>query len=206
MNYIITENQLRNILSEVKDNRFSNDLKTMNSFTKNIVNKTQKTYGINLRFLLKWGSAIGGMVMPLDNWIRTGKFELNDDQIALILIGVACTFFFENKKILKEVVDKIKQEGLLKHFRKALSKGEELRQSFFNFLISLNLTFTEMVDMISYSFLIPIVNDLVDLSHGADMYETAETVAERMVASGTIILTGNIIIEVVNKILKRFSQ
>jgi hypothetical protein len=206
MNYIITENQLRNILSEVKDNRFSNDLKTMNSFTKNIVNKTQKTYGINLRFLLKWGSAIGGMVMPLDNWIRTGKFELNDDQIALILIGVACTFFFENKKILKEVVDKIKQEGLLKHFRKALSKGEELRQSFFNFLISLNLTFTEMVDMISYSFLIPIVNDLVDLSHGADMYATAETVAERMVASGTIILTGNIIIEVVNKILKRFSQ
>lgn len=206
MNYIITENQLRSILSEVKDNRLSNHLKTMSSFTRNIINKTQKTYGVNLRFLLKWGSAIGGIVMPLDNWIKNSKFEMNDDQIALLLIGVACTFFFENKKVLKEVIDKIKEEGLTKQFKKVLSKGETLRNLFFNFLSSLNLTFSEMVEMISYAFLIPIVTDLMELSHGADLYATAETISERMIASGTIIITGNILIDVINKILKRFSK
>lgn len=206
MNYIITENQLRSILSEVKDNSFGNYLKTMSSFTRNIISKTQKTYGINLRFLLKWGSAIGGIVMPLDAWIRSGKFELTDDQISLLLIGVACTFFFENKKILKEVTDKIKEEGLTKEFKKILTKGDTLRKAFFGFLSSLNLTFSEMVEMISYAFLIPIVTDLMDLSHGADLYSTAETVVERMVASGTVIFTGNVLIDVINKILKRFSK
>lgn len=206
MNFILTENQLKQVISEIKDNRLTSYIKTLNSFSKEIISKTQRVYGINLKFLSKWGAAIGGLAMPLDNWIRTNNFELNDDQIALILIGVTCTFFFENKKVLREVLQKIKEEGLQKQFSKTLNKGKELKEAFFGFLSSLNLTFSEMVEMISYAFLIPIVDDLVKLSNGADLASTSEMVAERLLASGAIILTGNIIVDVVNRILKRFSD
>ena len=206
MNFILTENQLKQVISEIKDNRLTSYIKTLNSFSKEIISKTQRVYGINLKFLSKWGAAIGGLAMPLDNWIRTNNFELNDDQIALILIGVTCTFFFENKKVLREVLQKIKEEGLQKQFSKTLNKGKELKEAFFSFLSSLNLTFSEMVEMISYAFLIPIVDDLVKLSNGADLALTSEMVAERLLASGAIILTGNIIVDVVNRILKRFSD
>lgn len=205
MNFILTENQLSQIITEIKESRLTGYMKTLNSFSKEIISKTQRVYGINLKFLSKWGAAIGGLAMPLDNWIRTNNFELNDDQIALILIGVTCTFFFENKKVLKEVLQKIKEEGIQKQFTKTLNKGKELKESFFSFLYSLNLTFSEMVEMVSYAFLIPIVDDLVKLSNGADLSSTTELVSERLLASGAIILTGNILVEVIGKILKRFS-
>lgn len=205
MNFILTENQLSQIITEIKESRLTGYMKTLNSFSKEIISKTQRVYGINLKFLSKWGAAIGGLAMPLDNWIRTNNFELNDDQIALILIGVTCTFFFENKKVLKEVLQKIKEEGIQKQFTKTLNKGKELKESFFSFLSSLNLTFSEMVEMVSYAFLIPIVDDLVKLSNGADLSSTTELVSERLLASGAIILTGNILVEVIGKILKRFS-
>ena len=206
MNYIISESQLRSIISEVKDTKFTNQMKTLSSFAKNIITKTQKLYGINLKFLAKWGSSIGGIVAPLDNWIRTKNFKITDEQIGLLLVGVICTFFFENRKAYKEVMQKIKEENLEKEFSRVLVKAESMRLAFIAFLESLNLTFSQMVEMISYSFLIPIVGDLLDVAHGSDPFETGEIIAERLLASGTIALTGTILVDVITKILNRFSD
>lgn len=206
MNYIISENQLRSIILEVKDSRFTNHMKTLSSFAKNLISKTQKIYGINLKFLAKWGSSIGGIVLPLDNWIRTKNFKLTDEQIGLLLIGVICTFFFENRKAYKEIIQKIKEENLEKPFSKVLVKAESLRSIFITFLESLNLTFSQMVEMISYSFLIPIIPDLLDISHGSDPFETGQIIAERLLASGTVIVTGTILVDLITKILNRFSD
>lgn len=206
MNYLITETQFKSILLEVKDSKFTSSMKNLNSFTRNIINRTSRVYGINLKFLLKWGAAVGGLVVPLDNFIKGEGFELNDDQIALILVGVACTFFFENKKVLQDVLKKIKEVGLFNIFRKVLTKGSELKNTFFVFLESLNLTFVNMIEMVSYSFLIPIVNDLLEVANTNDnILEASETIAERLLASGVVILTGNILSEVIRKILRRFS-
>lgn len=205
MNYIISESQLRSIITEVKDSKFTNQMKTLNSFGKNVISKTQKLYGINLRFLTKWGSSIGGIVMPLDNWIRTRNFKLTDEQIGLLLIGVVCTFFFENRKAYKDLIQKIKEENLEVPFTKLLGKAETLKSTFFTFLESLNLTFSQMVEMISYSFLIPIIPDLLDISHGSDPFKTGEIIAERLLASGAVILTGTVLVDVITRILNRFS-
>ena len=35
--------------------------------------------------LLTWGASVGGLMMPLDNYIKSGNFNLNDREEILIL-------------------------------------------------------------------------------------------------------------------------
>ena len=86
MDFLISESQLRILLNEVDDSNLSSSMKKLYLFTKEIISKTIKRYDINVRFFLKFGTAIGGLVYPLDYFIKTGNFQLNDDQTALILI------------------------------------------------------------------------------------------------------------------------
>ena len=41
------------------------------------------------------------VLLPLDNFIKTGRFELNDVEQTLILIGIACSIFYDNSRTLK---------------------------------------------------------------------------------------------------------
>ena len=95
MEFLITEAQLRTILTEEERSRMDGYMKQLNLFTKQIVNRVLKSYGLNLRMLLTWGTSVGGMVLPLDQYLRTGDFDLNDGQRMLVLAGIAFTLFFE---------------------------------------------------------------------------------------------------------------
>jgi len=80
MEFLITEAQLKTILSEEERSRMDGYMKQLNSFTKQIVNRVLKSYGLNLRMLLTWGTSVGGMVLPLDQYLRTGDFDLSENQ------------------------------------------------------------------------------------------------------------------------------
>ena len=192
MDFLINESQLRIILQEQDQSKMSDYMKELYSFTSNLVNKAKKTYGLNLKLLLTWGSSVGGLVMPLNNFIRTGRFELTDDQATLILIGVACTYFYDNVKTLKTILTKIKEEGLEDTFKEVLIKSRNLRDSFFNFMKSANVTLGSTLELVTYSFLIPIITDIQSaITEGSDIQTTAMTIAKRLVASG-VVLTGQI--------------
>jgi hypothetical protein len=205
MDFLINESQLRIILQEQDQSKMSDYMKELYSFTSNLVNKAKKTYGLNLKLLLTWGSSVGGLVMPLDNFIRTGRFELTDDQATLILIGVACTYFYDNVKTLKTILTKIKEEGLEDTFKEVLIKSRNLRDSFFNFMKSANVTLGSTLELVTYSFLIPIITDIQSaITEGSDIQTTAMTIAKRLVASG-VVLTGQIALtETIKKIIKKF--
>ena len=102
MDFLINESQLRLILQEQDQSKMSDYMRELYSFTSNLVTKAKKTYGLNLKLLLTWGASVGGLVMPLDNFIRTGRFEISDEQATLLLIGVACAFFYDNTKVFKK--------------------------------------------------------------------------------------------------------
>jgi hypothetical protein len=205
MDFLINESQLRIILQEQDQSKMSDYMKELYSFTSNLVNKAKKTYGLNLKLLLTWGSSVGGLVMPLNNFIRTGRFELTDDQATLILIGVACTYFYDNVKTLKTILTKIKEEGLEDTFKEVLIKSRNLRDSFFNFMKSANVTLGSTLELVTYSFLIPIITDIQSaITEGSDIQTTAMTIAKRLVASG-VVLTGQIALtETIKKIIKKF--
>jgi hypothetical protein len=206
MNYLITEEQLRIIIKEEKDSKLTNYMKQMYSFTHKIVSISKKKYGLNVRFLLTMGTAIGGFLLPLDRYLKEGSFELNDEQIALILTGIASVIFYENKRNVSDIINKIKEEGLSDYFESALEKSDKLKTAFKNFLESLSLTLGSVQEIISYAFLLPLVTDFINVAHGTQNFLGAsEMIVERLLASGVVIVSGQILIEVINKILKKVS-
>ena len=192
MDFLINESQLRVILQEQDQ-------------SSNLVNRAKKTYGLNLKLLLTWGASVGGLVMPLDNFIRTGRFELTDEQATLILIGVACTYFYDNVKTLKSILTKIKEEGLEDTFKEVLIKSRNLRDSFFNFMKSANVSLGSTLELISYSFLIPIITDIQSaITEGSDIQTTSMRIAQRLIASGVIVVGQIALTKTIKKIIKKF--
>lgn len=206
MEFLITEQQLRLLLKEEERSQLKSDMKKLNSFTKQLVNRVLKSYGINLRMLMTWGTSVGGMVLPLDQFLRTQNLNLTEEQQALILTGIVFTLFFETKKPLEKVISKIKEEGLMNVFENGLRKGSELKESFSNFIMSLGVGTSNFLDTIAYSFLIPIITDIYSVAtETQDIEQAAILIAERLIASGVILVSGQSLTLLIKKILERFS-
>lgn len=206
MNYILTEQQLRIIIKEEKNSKLTNYMKFMYSFTHKVVSISKKKYDLNVRFLLTMGTAIGGFLLPLDMFLKQGVFELNEDQIALILTGVAAINFYGNRKNISNIIDKIREDGLSDYFQSVLEKSDKLKNSFVGFLESLSLTLSSVQETISYAFLLPLITDFMDIAHGTqNFWGASEIMSERILASGVVVVSGQILIEIINKILKRVS-
>ena len=204
MDFLINESQLRTILQEQDESRMNDYMKTMYSFTKNLVNRAGKVYGLNLKMLLTWGTAVGGLVMPLDQFIKSGDFNLSDDQRYLVLAGIAFILFFDNKKGLVDVLKKIKEEGLEEVFRKTLNKGQELKSSFKGFLSSLNVSVGSFMDTVAYAFLIPIILDIQNIAESSvDPKDAGLLIAERLVSSGIVVVGAQVLSQVIRKIIQK---
>ena len=97
MDFLINEQQLQIILQEQDKSKMTDYMKELYSFTTNVVNKVAKKYELNLKMLMTWGTAVGGLLMPLDRYLMSGNFEMSDSERFLVLAGVASIIFFENK-------------------------------------------------------------------------------------------------------------
>jgi hypothetical protein len=204
MEFLINESQLKLILQEQDKSKMNEYMRRLYSFSNDLINKAGKKYGLNLKLLLTWGASMGGLIMPLDEYLKTGHLNITESQRILILIGVSAIFFYDNKRVLEEILNKIKENGLEDTFKLALSKAKELNEAFTNFLQSLNTSFGNSMDLIAYSFLIPIIADLQNLTSGTDNIENvAKIITMRLIASGVVIVTGEALTKVIRKILKR---
>lgn len=204
MDFLINESQLRTILQEQDESRMTEYMKTMYSFTKNLTNRVSKVYTLNVKMLLTWGTAVGGLVMPLDQFIKSGEFDLSDDQRYLVLAGIAFILFFDNKKGLVKILEKIKEEGLEDVFRKTLEKGKDLKSSFKGFLSSLNVSVSSFMDTVAYSFLIPIILDIQNIAESSvDPKEAGLLIAERLVSSGIVVVGAQVLSQVIRKIIQK---
>ena len=78
MEFLITETQLKTILNEEHGTRLTDSIKILNEYTVNLVKQLKTFYNLNFKMLLTWGASVGGLMMPLDNFIKFGNFNLND--------------------------------------------------------------------------------------------------------------------------------
>jgi len=204
MDFLINENQLRLILTESDKSSFRQSLGKMNVFTQNLVNRVKKKFGLNLKLLSTWGTSVGGLVLPLDNFIKTGNFQLDENQTALVLLGVISIIYFDNKNLIKKILPKIKEEKIEKEFEYVLEKGLHLRRAFVQFLLSLDISLRSITELLSYSFLIPIILDIQNLVRGsADLETSVENILERLVISGFVLVAYEGLHEILKKVANR---
>jgi len=206
MDFLINESQLRTILQEQDQSKMSDYMEEMYSYTSNLVDKAKSVYGLNLKLLLTWGASVGGFVMPLDNFIKSGRFDLTDTQQTLILVGIACSVFYDNSRALKLIYKKIKEQGLEEVFKEVLTKSKNLKNSFSKFLSSANITISSSLDLVAYSFLIPIITDILEIvQNGANIESASKTIAKRLIASGVVIVSQTVLSDTIKRIIKKIN-
>jgi hypothetical protein len=154
--------------------------------------------------LLTWGTAVGGMVIPLDQFLRNQNFDLTEDQRMLVLAGLAFSLFFETKRPSMKLFSVIKEEGLEEIFKVGLRKGSQLKEAFLNFMSSVGTGSSSFIDTIAYSFMIPIITDIQSvIMETQDIDEAAILIAERLIASGVVLMSSQALTETVKRILEK---
>jgi hypothetical protein len=101
-------------------------------------------------------------------------------------------------------LSKIKEEGLEEVFDATLLKAYQLKDAFTTFLRSTRVITSQVLEIVSYAFLIPIIGDIQELaSSSSDVRQTALIIAERLAASGVVLLSKEILFLMFKKLIKR---
>lgn len=206
MDFLITENQFKRLVLETNSEQFSEYIREMYSFAKNIVQRVRKKYSLNTKLLLTWGAALGGLVLPLDQLIKTGNFQLDENQTALVLIGCAAAMFYENKKYFQRIYEEIKNQNLEEPFQEVLSKGLRLKNSFVNFIQSLRISLASVSEIISYGFLVPIIMDIINFLENGNFEKNLDLIVSRIVGSGLVIVVSEVLRELLRLLKNRLSR
>jgi len=204
MNILITESQERMILNESIGNELGNILRKNSDIGKLITSQIKEITGNDKIGILTFGASIGGMMGPVGNFLE-GKYpSMNDVEISLLLTGVIATFLFNSPKLVKKVTDKIKEQGLENEFEVAKSKTEELRDTFYDFIESLNITLFKVTNVLGFSFLIPLLPYIHELSSGNLTIQDINKIVKILTSYGIITISSATLKEIIVKLIKRF--
>lgn len=204
MKVLISESQFLKILKENKENEIEEVFSNSKSFTKKVISDVKTQFNLDFSFLTTWGSIIGGFVGPISKYME-GKYpNLSEQDITLISFGLILTFFSSNTEKLNKVLQIIKDKKIITFFDIALMKAYDLKEAFFSFLESLNITFSKVSSMVAYTFLVPLVpliSDIVKLDLTEDQINLLATGISH---HATTIISSKILYRLVKKMIERF--
>jgi hypothetical protein len=206
MEYILSESQFQKLILESRNQDITQSLKELYQEAKNLLDECAQTWGLNAKFLITWGAALGGMIVPLKDYLEKNNPELTHEQIILLVLGIASNYFYDNETFIRKVVKKIKEEGLLNVFRSLYDKAEELKRTLGLFLNSVKVTANTLYSILSYAFILPVLGDLYDLSQGEDTVETTKLIVQRILASGVVLVVGAALNHFVSKVVNRLKD
>jgi hypothetical protein len=204
MKVVLTESQYRAILLNESRDEFTNYLSSLKEFANNVITKTEQDLKINLNMLLIWGAGVGGVMGPLNEFIMNGNFNLNEFQVASILCATSAILFNESKSTIKTLVDYIQEQGIFEVFSQVLKKGTKLKQTFFKFIESLNMTLYTISNIMSYSFIIPILPIIWEMSQSGIKGGEVKEIIVRLMSFGLVSISGNTLKELITKLVARF--
>lgn len=201
MKITISEEIKRKLITESLMGDLSKALLNIAQIGKENLKDTQRMMKFDLKFLLTWSATIGGFMGPLSQYIEGQNVELTEENINLIVVGVCATLFYNNEKLVGELISKIKEKGLIPVFESALEKGDELRTALIRFLESVGLTVGNLLSIASFTFLIPIIGILnTYVTSGEITPEGIQEISERIAMSGVTALSATTI----RNFLKKF--
>ena len=204
---IITENHKKYLLKESLSNLMSDKIKEMADFTKKILKQSSEQIGVNLEFLFGWGAAIGGFMGPVSQFVKGQHPELSDMELSLIITAIISLYWGDNKELIRMLLKEIKSRKLTEIYREAKNKTSQLHNVFIKFVESLNVHGHKLTNIMSYTFLIPLLPMFWDLAKQGhfDMAQTKE-IAIRIAGFATITVSGILMRNLLWKLIRRFSK
>jgi hypothetical protein len=206
MDIVITESQKNRIILESKTQEIPFKIKKAKSFATKVLNDVKKQISNDLKFILTWGSSIGGIMHPLNEFINGEYPELTQLDVSLIIVGAVSIVFFNNTEVYKEIKNIVKEKNIIQALISAINKTEELKEVFYKFINGLNLSLHQMTNIISYAFIIPILPSIYEMVSNQEFSSgQVEIIIKRIIASVSVALSGILVKELIEKLIKRFS-
>jgi len=195
MKVILTESQYKKLLKEQYKDSVSNTLSKINDFTFNVIKDATNQLKFDFRFLLTYGAGIGAILQSVFDYLQGTFTNLDTNQIAGLTVMAIAVVFYENKD-LKELLNKMRGNEL----SNAISYTEKIKNKFSHLLKVLGLSIHRTSNIVSYSFLVPVLSILIDVvtKHGIDS-EQFEMLLEALSTSALIAIPGVAIRDVLIK-------
>jgi hypothetical protein len=204
MDILITESQKGILLTESIAEALSEIYSGTKDYTSDLYKRVKNRLKLNFGILLTFSAAIGGVVEPLESFLVGEYPELSEDQLLLILTAVVAILWKENSKLIRELLDKIKSLGLNKELMTALKKSNQLKNSFKQFLTNSLQGLSFSFDVLSYTYMIPLLGYLVMMYQGQEISpEQAELLVTRLSAIGGLTIGSEVISKIVDTIRKK---
>ncbi len=204
---LITENQKKLLLVESLGNNFSDIIKKNYEFTKKVLEESSSQIGVNLQFMMTWGASIGGFMSPINEYISSGNVNVTPMDMSLILTGIIATHYLDNSEKIKKIIKVIEEKGLMDTFVIGLKKSEELKKTFFDFIKSLNITLSKVINMLSFTFIIPILPLFYEMVVNMSLdTKDIKQIVMRLTSFGLLTISGVVLKELVQKIINRFNS
>jgi hypothetical protein len=204
---LITESQKNLLLIESFGDDFLDIIKKNYEFTKKVLDESSSQIGMNLQFMSTWGASIGGFMSPINDYISTGNINLSSLDLSLILTGIIATHYWDNTEKINKITEIIKERGLMDTFIMGLKKSDDLKKVFFDFISSLNITFHKVTNMLSYTFIIPLLPSFYQMASNLSINSSdIKQISLRLSSFGLLTISGIILKELIQKIINRFNS
>jgi predicted PurR-regulated permease PerM len=157
----------------------------------------------SFRFLVTYGAGIGALVGPVTQYLQQEYPTLNREQIAALFIMAISIVYFENQN-LKKSKEWITIRNLDDELESAVEYIQKLKNKVKNILNVSGASIYRSMDILSYTFLLPIFSTLLNLMTNQEVSNDLMTdLFEPLVSSGLITLSGAAIKEFIDRLVNR---
>jgi glucosamine 6-phosphate synthetase-like amidotransferase/phosphosugar isomerase protein len=203
MPYVITEEQYKRLLIEDIEEKSKNHIENAKEIVKKNIEEVGKQQKINFRFLLTYGAGISTFIEPVQKYLSGQYPNLNPSDISLLVLSAISIIFFETKDYL-DAIKIISQRGLDEELKNAVTFTEKLKNRIVDILNVLGLSSYRIMDILSYSFILPILGTIkTQLNTGVEMSsEELLKILESLIIAAGITLTGSTLkkgLEIISK-------
>jgi len=204
MDILITESQKDLLLTEGIGDTLEQIYSSSKDYSADLYKRVKNRLKLNFTILLTFSAAIGGVVEPLESFL-VGKYpDLSDEQLLLILTAVVAILWKENAPLVRELLGKVKEQGLSSKLFLALTKANELKKTFGKFLTNALKGTSFSLDVLAYTYMIPLLGYLVMMYQGQEISpEQVELLVRRLSAIGGLTISSEVIGKLVDTIRKK---
>ncbi len=203
MEILISEKQREELIVLESISKIGSIIKDMSEIGKDSIKKANENFKFDLKILATFSAGIGGVIVPLNEFVRGEVPNLTETNYLLITVAVAMILVTEHTENTKKLLAEITKQGLTKEFKRTFEVGSELKESFLDFMNSLNLTFAKVTQIMGYAFLIPVIDIMIQLSSDNAAQSTKEIVYRLLLSFGAH-HSAIFMREVITKIIDKF--
>jgi hypothetical protein len=206
LNILINESQKRLILKESIGEELAGIIRRCEELGKSIISELRIIANNDKLGLLTFSASVGGFMGPVKDFIEGRYPRLNDVEISLILTGIVATFFFNSPTLLRKIKKMISDSNLEVEYKETLTKSRQFKNVFFEFLQSLNITLFKVSNILAFTFLIPLLPYIHDMSTGDFGKQDINKIVKMILSYATITVSSVTIKEIITKLINRFKS